>query len=273
MSGDLPQGACDSHCHVFGPAAEFPFDAGRTYTPADAPKSALFALHRKLGLDRAVIVHPGAHGFDNSVTLDAIAASGGSYRGVALVPETVTTEEIAALDAGGMRGVRFNFVAHLAPPPPMKGFRAIVERVAPFGWHVVMHLMANDVAAITPYIEDLSVPFVIDHMARIPAVMGVGSPPFQELLRLMKRPNAWVKISAADRISEGAPYTDAIPFARALVEAAPDRVLWGTDWPHPNIKGPVPDETELLALLRKIAPEPDLLRRILVDNPARLYRF
>jgi len=274
MSGALPSGACDSHCHVFGPTTRFPYDAKRTYTPPEAPKEALMDLHKRLGLDRAVIVQPACHGFDNSVTLDAIAASEGAYRGIALVPTSATAAEIAALHRGGMRGVRFNFVPHLGAPPALADFRRIVDLIAPHGWHVVLHLSADDIGMAAPYVKTLGTPFVIDHLARISARGGLYQAPFQKLLELAANSYAWVKISGMDRASTaGAPFHDAVPFAQKLVEAAPERILWGTDWPHPNVKGPVPDDQSLLDLLRVVVPDPALYRRILVDNPARLYGF
>jgi predicted TIM-barrel fold metal-dependent hydrolase len=274
MSHELPQGACDSHCHVFGPASRFPYAAERPYTPQEAPKEQLFALHRKLGLDHAMIVQPAAHGFDNSVTLDAIAASGLRYRGIALVPPAITEGEIFALHKGGIRGVRFNFLSHLSSPPNLSDFRRIAELIAPFGWHVVLHVMPNDMPILPRYIDSLAVPFVIDHMGRISAADGMKAAGFHALRELVQNPNGWVKISGADRASaQGAPYSDVIPFARALIETAPRRILWGTDWPHPNIKGPMPSETDLLAFLKRVAPEPEMFRAILCDNPNRLYRF
>ncbi len=272
MSGVLPTGACDSHCHIFGPAVRFPFDPNRTYTPADAPKEALMALHRSLGLDRAVIVQPACHGFDNSVTLDAIAASSGTYRGIALVPTNFTSGEITALNAGGMRGVRFNFVRRLGAPPTLADFQRIVDLIAPFGWHVALHLSADDLESVGPYLKGLKIPFVIDHMARINAASGLDQDPFRKLLDLAHDPRAWIKISGIDRASAtGAPFHDAVPFAQKLVETVAERILWGTDWPHPNVRGPVPDDQALRDLLPVIVPDKQVLHQILVENPARLY--
>lgn len=274
MSGALPEGACDAHCHVFGPAWRFPYDSARTYTPEDAPREALLDLHAALGIDRCVVVQPACHGFDNAVTLDAIAASGGRYRGIALVPADVTSEALATLDAGGIRGVRYNFVPHLSPPPLLEAFRAVVERIAPLGWHVLLHVSAGDLPTLGRYLDGLPVPVVIDHMGRIDAGAGLDQQPFAALLDFAGDPNIWVKISGGDRVSAaGAPWRDAIPFARRIVEVAPDRTLWGTDWPHPNVKGPLPDDTALVTLLREMLPEPELLRKVLVDNPERLYGF
>lgn len=232
------------------------------------------ALHARLGIDRAVIVQPAAHGFDNSVTLDAIAASGGRYRGVALVENDVTQEELMRLDAGGIRGVRFNFVPHLSAPPTVEIFQRIVKRIGSLGWHVLLHIGADNLPMLDHYLADQDIPVVIDHMARISTQGGVDQAAFQQLLRLAKDPRIWIKISAADRASAaGAPYDDALPFMRALAETAPDRLLWGTDWPHPNIKGPAPDEFVLLDLLKRVLGNPAFQYRVLVENPARLYGF
>lgn len=274
MSGVLPLGACDTHCHVFGPESRFPYAPDRTFTAAEAPKEALFAMHRRYGLDRAVIVHPNLHGFDNSVTLDAIAASGNAYRGVALVPDDVTSEMVRELDAGGIRGVRFNFLKHLGPPPAESTVRRIAELIRPLNWHILLHITAEHVETAWNYVKPLDVPFVIDHMGRINTADGLEQPAFKLLLDIATDPHCWVKISGGDRASAaGAPFDDAIPFGRAILEAAPERTLWGTDWPHPNVKGPTPQESDLVPLLHKMVPEPDLLRRVLVDNPSRLYRF
>jgi predicted TIM-barrel fold metal-dependent hydrolase len=274
MSGALPDGACDTHCHVFGPESLFPYDPKRISTPAEAPKEALFAMHRRYGLDRAVIVQPNLHGVDNRVTLDAIAASGNAYRGVALVPADVTGEMLQDLDAGGIRGVRFNFLKHLGLPPSEDAIRHIAERIAPLGWHILLHITPEHLETAWNYVRRLDVPFVIDHMARISTADGLDQPAFKLLLDIVADPRCWVKISGGDRASAaGAPFDDAIPFARALLEASPERTLWGTDWPHPNVKGPMPQETDLVALLHKIVPEKDRLQQVLVDNPDRLYRF
>ncbi|HEY0300212.1 MAG TPA: amidohydrolase family protein [Rhizomicrobium sp.] len=274
MSGTLPPGACDTHCHVFGPQSRFAYAANRTYTPQEAPREALFALHRAHGLDRAVIVQPAVHGTDNRVTLDAIAASGNAYRGIALVPQDVTPAALDALHAGGIRGVRFNFLSHIAAPPPERTVQRIAELVAPLGWHILLHLTPADLGTAWNYMKPLAISFIVDYMARINTADGLDQPGFRLLLDIAADARCWVKISGADRASAaGAPFEDVLAFSRALLEAAPDRILWGTDWPHPNIKGPMPLESDLLALLRKAAPEPALLQQVLVDNPNRLYRF
>ncbi|NGM23092.1 amidohydrolase family protein [Roseomonas stagni] len=268
----LPPGAVDAHCHVFGPGDVFPYAADRAYTPPDAPYEGLVALHRKLGVSRAVIVHASCHGSDMTVTLDGIARSNGAMKGVAVVDPGVTDAELARLDAGGIRGVRFNFVKHLGGMPDMAFFQRVLAQVEPLGWHVVLHLDAQDIVPLAPVISAIRVPFVIDHMGRVKAKDGVDQPAFRQLLDLMKNPLAWVKICGSERVSSaGAPFTDAVPFAQALLAAAPDRCLWGTDWPHPNIAGDMPNDGDLVDLLGAMTDDAGLIKRVTVDNPDRLY--
>jgi predicted TIM-barrel fold metal-dependent hydrolase len=267
----LPRGACDAHCHVFGPADRFPFAPGRRYTPADAPKETLAALHAFLGVERAVIVQASCHGTDNRAMCDAIAAAPERLRGVAVVDDGFTSEDLSALHESGVRGVRFNFVKHLGGAPDMTVFHRVVARVVPLGWHVVLHMDAANIEELTPLIRGLTMPFVIDHMGRVPSAQGVDQPAFRALLELAKLPNCWVKVSGAERISFP-PYEAAVPFARVLIEASPDRVLWGTDFPHPNPTHEA-DEAELVDLIPQFVADPRLQRKLLVDNPARLYGF
>ncbi len=267
----LPPQACDAHCHVFGPADRFPYAPERRYTPADAPKEMLSALHAHLGIGRAVIVQASCHGADNGAMLDAIASRPASYHGVAIADERFDDKALARLHEGGVRGVRFNFVRHLGGAPDMDVFHRMVERIKPLGWHVVLHVDAPDIVPLSAMMRKLPIPFVIDHMGRVDATLGAEQPAFRALLDLVRMERCWVKVSGAERISKH-PFTAAIPIARALVEAAPDRVLWGTDFPHPNLKEPV-DEADLVDLIPLFAPTPDAQRRLLVDNPARLYGF
>ena len=268
-----PALACDAHCHVFGPAAKFPYDPKAAYQPEDAPLEQLHLLHLKLGLERAVIVHASCHGPDMRATLDAIARSGGRYRGTAIIDETYGDKEFRQMHDGGIRGVRFNFVRHLGGRPEMGFFRKTVDRLAAMGWHLILHLDAQDLPELESVFKTLPVPFVIDHMGRVKASEGLDQAPFRVLLSTLKNQNAWVKICGAERVSsKGPPFTDAVPFGRALVEVAPDRVLWGTDWPHPNVKW-MPDDAGLLELFAQMVPDAALQKRILVDNPARLYGF
>jgi predicted TIM-barrel fold metal-dependent hydrolase len=204
--------------------------------------------------------------------LDAIAASGGSWRGVAILGGGEPDAELARLAAGGIRGVRFNFVRHLGGAPDLDIFEAVLRRIEPLGWHVVLHLDAEHSEEHAARIGRLRVPFVIDHMGRVKARGGLGQAPFRALLDLLRNPLAWVKICGAERVSSaGAPFADAVPFAAALVEAAPDRVLWGTDWPHPNIAGDMPNDGDLVDLFAQVTQDEGLRRQVLVANPARLY--
>ena len=268
----LPAGACDAHCHVFGPATRFPFAPQRTYTPVDAPKETLFALHRMLGIERSVLVQASCHGTDNTAMLDMIASGEGRYRGIAMVGPDVTEAELRALHDGGVRGVRFNFVTHLGEDADLDAVRAITHRIAPLGWHAVVHFEADRLEALAPVLKSLPLTMVIDHMGRVDASLGVDQPAFAMLLDLMADERFWVKVCGSERVSRaGPPFHDAVPFARTLVERFPERVLWGTDWPHPNIRANMPDDGALVDLLALIAPDETHLHKLLVDNPTRLY--
>lgn len=268
-----PPLACDAHCHVFGPAARFPYAPNAAYVPADAPFEDLQKLHSILGIERAVIVHASCHGADMRVTLDAIARSNGRYRGTAIIDESFSEKQFERLHEGGIRGVRFNFVKHLGGRPDMGFFKKTVNRLRAMRWHLILHLDAGDLVEFESTFKSLPVPFVIDHMGRVKAADGLEQPPFKVLLGAMKNENCWVKVCGAERVSsKGPPFTDALPFARALVAAAPERVLWGTDWPHPNVKH-LPNDGDLVDLVPLMASDLEIQKKILVENPARLYGF
>lgn len=270
----VPPLACDSHCHVFGPAARFPFDPGRSYTPPDASVEDFRRLQSILGFERAVIVQATCHGTDNAAMLDAIARSPARYRGVAMVDDGFSETDLRDLHDGGVRGVRLSFARHLAGPPNFTKIRRTADMIRPMGWHLVLYLEAEDVAENAAELRALRIPIVIDHMARVRPGDGVEQEAFRALLGLVGDDGFWVKVSGAERLSAtAAPYHDLVPFARALIAAAPDRVLWGTDWPHPNIAGRMPNDGDLVDLLALYAPDAETRRRILVDNPARLYGF
>lgn len=267
----LPAGSCDAHCHVFGPGDVFPYAQNRRYTPEDAPKEALAALHERLGIDRAVIVQASCHDTDNRAMLDAIAWRPDRYKGVAIVDDTFGDLAYQELDDGGVRGVRFNFVRHLGGAPDMDVFERVIDRIRGRGWHVVLHLDATDIVPLADMIRRLPIPFVIDHMGRVDTTLGTGQPAFQALLELARQENCWVKVCGSERISSF-PFDAAVPFARALVETSPERTLWGTDFPHPNLKEPV-DEADLVDLVTRFSLTAEEQRRLLVENPARLYGF
>jgi predicted TIM-barrel fold metal-dependent hydrolase len=268
----LPRGACDTHVHIWGPFDRFPVAKGAPYTPPERTRDDLVVLHERLGVDRAVIVQTTVYKSDNRAMLDGIARSGGRWRGVALIDEHFTDADFRTLHEGGVRGVRFGFVKHLGGVPDLALVRRTAARIAPMGWHLVLHLDAGNIPEFIDFFGELSLPVVVDHMGRVPVRDGLDQPPFRILLDLLKRPNWWVKVSGAERISEtGPPFADAIPFAQRLIEAAPGRVLWGTDWPHPNVRWE-PDEADLVDLLPSFAGAA-ALHKVLVDNPARLYGF
>jgi predicted TIM-barrel fold metal-dependent hydrolase len=269
-----PPLACDAHCHIFGPGSKFPYSKDAAYEPPDSPFEALQSLHRKLGLERAVIVHASCHGSDMRVTLDGIARSKGAYRGTAIIDEKYTDADFERMHEGGIRAVRFNFVKHLGGRPEMGFFNKTVERVKAMGWHLILHLDADDLVEFEDLFRRIPVPMVIDHMGRVKAAGGLEQEPFKILLSSLKNENIWVKVCGAERVSSmGPPFTDAVPFAQALIAAAPDRILWGTDWPHPNVGAHMPNDGDLVDLFPLMAPDPAVQRKILVENPARLYGF
>jgi 2-pyrone-4,6-dicarboxylate lactonase len=269
-----PPGAVDAHCHVFGPGAVFPYAPERKYTPTDAPKEKLWALRDFLGFERNVIVQGTCHGTDNRALVDALRNSGDRARGVASVSRDVTDSELADLHAAGVRGVRFNFVKRLVDVTPPAVLHEIATRIAPLGWHVVVYFEAQDLPELAPFISSLPTIVVVDHMGRPDVRLPVDGPDFERFIRFMREhTNVWSKVSGAERLSLTGPpgYTDFIPFARRIVETFPGRVLWGTDWPHPNMKSHMPDDGDLVNLLPRIAPTAELQRWLLVDNPMRLY--
>jgi 2-pyrone-4,6-dicarboxylate lactonase len=270
----LPPGAVDAHCHVFGPGRVFPYAPERKYTPVDAPKEKLFALRDFLGFDRNVIVQATCHGADNRALVDALLAADDRARGVATIRPGVTRSELADMHAAGVRGVRFNFVRRLADPKPDEYYRGLVDLIAEFGWHIVVYFEAADLAERWDLFTSLPTVIVVDHMGRPDVTQPVDDPGFALFQRLMhEHENVWAKLSGAERLSVSGPpgYEDFVPFARHVAETFPDRVIWGTDWPHPNMKSHMPDEGDLVDLVPRIAATGDLQRRLLVDNPMRLY--
>jgi len=269
----LPPGACDTHFHVFGPRARFPFAADRSYTPpADAPKETLFALHKHLGIERGVVVQSAVHQFDNSAAADLLAANR-NYRGVALLPASTPAPELKKLDAQGFRGVRFHYMGHLGKGDGIDAVLSMAKRLAEIGWHLQIHMDGPRIAELAPSLARSPVPVVIDHMGRVDASRGLDSPEFKALLALMKHKHVWVKVSGPERISkQQAPWTDARPFQRKLVSEFGDRAVWGTDWPHPNLDE-VPDDGDLVDALAEAAPSEKERQAVLVDNPKRLYGF
>jgi len=269
-----PKGSVDAHCHVFGPGAQFPYAPERRYTPCDAPKMKLWGLRDYLGFERNVIVQATCHGADNRALVDALRASDGRARGVATVAAGVTEHELTALDEAGVRGVRFNFVKRLVDTTPREVLLEIARRVAPLGWHVVIYFEAAELPELYTFFASLPTTVVVDHMGRPDVTKPVDGPEFELFVRLMREhPDIWSKVSCPDRLSKSGPpdYDDVVPFARRIVEAFADRVLWGTDWPHPNMKSHMPDDGALVDFIPKVATTAALQRRLLIDNPMRLY--
>jgi 2-pyrone-4,6-dicarboxylate lactonase len=269
-----PPGAVDAHCHVFGPAAEFPYAPERKYTPCDASKAQLFALRDYLGFERNVIVQATCHGKDNRALVDALKASDGRARGVASVGPDITMDALKEMHEAGVRGVRFNFVKRLVDATPKEVFLGIAEKVAKLDWHVVVYFEAPDLEGLIPFLKSMPTPLVVDHMGRPDVTKGVDHPDFQRFVDLMADvPTIWSKVSCPERLSaEGPPvYSDVAPFAKKLVDSFTDRVLWGTDWPHPNMKSHMPDDGLLVDVIPRIADTPEKQQALLVDNPMRLY--
>ena len=269
-----PPGAVDAHCHVFGPAETFPYAPERKYTPCDAPKEKLFELRDFLGFSRNVIVQATCHGKDNRALVDALLASNGMARGIASVGPSVSDDELKAMHDAGVRGVRFNFVKRLVDATPKEVFLGIADRIARLGWHIVVYFEAQDLEGLIPFLKQLPAVIVVDHMGRPDIAKGVDHPDFQRFVDLMAdTPNVWSKVSCPERLSVAGPpdYDDVVPFAGRLVERFPDRVLWGTDWPHPNMTTHMPDDGRLVDFIPKIAPSEEARKALLVDNPMRLY--
>jgi 2-pyrone-4,6-dicarboxylate lactonase len=270
----LPPGSCDTHCHIFGPSDRYPYVPERPYTPPDAPLEMFQALHERLGVERAVIVNATPHGRDNRVVTDAIAQSDGRYRGIANVDESFSAQDLRQLADAGIVGCRFTFLPRLGTMPDVSAFDRIVQRIAALDWHVDLYLPATLIPDFRPRLTALPVPYVIDHMGVIDASLGLDQPAFVSLLDLVRDDEkCWVKVTCPERISRaGPPFHDVARFGNALIKAAPDRVLWGTDWPHPNV--PVmPDDGDLVDLLPLYTSDPTQRQKLLVDNPARLFGF
>ncbi len=269
----LPKGTWDAHCHVFGPEEEFPFAPERKYTPVDAGKDKLFELHDYLGIERSVIVQATCHGADNRALIDALNASDGRYRGIATVRPDVTTEQLDKLHEAGVRGVRFNFVKRLVDDTPREHFLMIVEKIKPYGWHIIVYFEAADLPGLEQFLIDMPLTVVIDHLGRPDVTKGVDHPDFQRFRKLVKEnDHIWVKVTCPERLTvAGPPYDDVVEFGKAIVEDIPDRVIWGTDWPHPNMKSHVPDDGKLVDHIQRIAATKEQQQALLIDNPTRLY--
>jgi 2-pyrone-4,6-dicarboxylate lactonase len=269
-----PPGAVDAHCHVFGPGARFPYAPERKYTPCDAGKEQLWALRDFLGFSRNVIVQATCHGADNRALVDALQDANGRARGVATVKRSVTDDDLDTLHAAGVRGVRFNFVKRLVDRLPREELTEIAQRIGRLGWHIVIYFEVQELPELYDFFAGLPTPVVVDHMGRPDVSKGADSAEFALFLELLRsRRDFWCKTTCPERLSITGPdsYDDIVPFARRVIDEFPDRVLWGTDWPHPNMTTHAPDDGKLVDFIPRIAPTPELQRQLLVDNPMRLY--
>ena len=269
----LPGGAVDAHCHVFGPSPEFPFAPERKYTPCNASKDDLFALRDHLGFSRNVIVQATCHGKDNSAVVDACRAGGDLARGIASVGADITHEELAEMHDAGVRGVRFNFVKRLVDATPKEAFIAIAEKIQEFDWSIVVYFEAADLEELEPFLKQLPGIVVVDHLGRPDVTKGVNHPDFTRFIDFMtKNENIWTKVTCPERLTAtGAPYDEVVPYYQAIVDRFEDRVLWGTDWPHPNMKSHMPDDGALVDYIPRIARTHEQIHKLLVTNPMRLY--
>lgn len=269
----VPRGAWDCHAHLFEMSAKYPLKEKRRYTPPPATTAAYAHMLKTLGLDHAVIVQPGIY-HDNRVTEDALVASGGKWKGIALLDGSATADEIRRLDNIGFRGVRFN--PYHDAERALRDLETISTKMAPFGWHAQFHLNARQLTELAPRFRALPVEIVVDHLGHMtPASKArTDEPGFVELLKLLEGGRCWVKISAPNRFGDPRPpYPSVLPFAQALVAANPERVVWATDWPHSSHEGYMPHDGELLDILADWVPDEATRNRILVDNPAKLYRL
>ena len=270
----LPADACDAHCHIYGPFDRFPLPPDRSFTPNEAPETALRRLHGRLGIERAVIVQSQGQGADRRPLLEALETGAGRYRGVALIGTEAEPAEVSRLAAAGVRGARFHFMPHLGAAPREDTIRSVAALVRPHGWHVALHMAGSGVADHEGFIRTIEVPVVIDHMGRPDPAEGADGPVGAALRRLLDTGRVWVKLSGADRVSRtSAPFRDAVPLAAALARHAPERVLWGTDWPHVNLHGPMPDDGDLVDWIAEVVPTEEARRLLLVDNPASFFDF
>ena len=273
-SWTLPTGAWDTHFHTLGPQERFPYSPTRKYTPPDAGLGACLAFHTTLGIERGVAVHANTHGFDNAAAMDAVAGSEGRYLGVVRLDRRADRARCVAMDRAGIRGVRFAFNPQHGGSLELDTFNHVLGCIAGLGWFVELHFSGSALPELRTWIESIPEPVVIDHMGRIDLAAGLDQRPVEILLTLARSANIWIKISGADRLTRrGPPYADVVPLAHALIDRAPDRIIWGSDWPHTGFfdRDRMPDDVQLLDALATFAPDEEKRRRILVDNPLQLF--
>ncbi|WP_423200027.1 MULTISPECIES: amidohydrolase family protein [unclassified Cupriavidus] len=269
---DTPTALWDCHTHIFGPYSAHPLPPAPIYTPPEAPFPALLALHARLGITHGVLVQGACYGHDHGAVLAALDSTGGRYRGVAVIEPEIAETTLADMHARGIRGIRLGLMSHLGGPADPARMLAILDRIRPYGWHALVHGKLADVVSALHHLVPAGVPLVIDHMARVQASDGIDYPLFHALEAFLAAPHVWIKVSGPDRITDGlTPFAAAVPVARRLLARAPDRAIWGTDWPHPNIAYPRPDEADLLAWIRMVCDDAELAAAVLSHNPTRLY--
>lgn len=268
-----PSASCDCHAHVFGPVDQYPYVADRSYTPPEASFEAYRTMLSVLGLQRAVIVQPSVHGTDNRVTMDAVAKAEGDFRAVVVVDDTVSDSELETMNANGALGVRINLLFRSGSE--VSDVRRLANRIAPLGWHLQLLIDISTFGDLRKEIGDLPVEVVFDHMGHLQTDKGMSDPGFRDMLAMIREGRAWAKLSGAYRLTgqAHAPYADVLPFARAIVEASPQRCVWGSDWPHPSVRIPMPNDGALLDMLADWVPDEATRNQILVANPAKLYGF
>lgn len=269
----LPEGAWDTHFHVLGPQSRFPYSPTRKYTPPDALLDACLRMHATLGIARGLVVHANTHGFDNSVDLDAVVRSEGNYLAVVRLDSKATRAGCERLHEQGARGVRFAFNPQHGGTLDHAVFDLVLECIDGLGWFVELHFDGGALPGLKDWLASIPATVVIDHLGRIDPALGLAQQPFRDLCDLAARDNFWIKLSGADRLTKsGVPYEDVVPFAQRLIEVAPDRMLWGSDWPHTGVfdVDRMPDDGKLLDALFEFAPDEAMRKKILVDNPCRL---
>ena len=272
MASPVPRGACDCHAHVFGPLARYPFIEGRSYTPAERLSGDFRAMLTALGMERGVIVQPSVYGTDNRATLNAIAELGENFRGVAVLPPDVDDGVLADFDAAGIRGVRLNVLNRGGVP--LVHLEAMAERLRGTGWHIQVFAAFSKHPELGPRLGRLGVPIVIDHLGLVDPLLGADDPGLRSILELLRDGDCWVKLSGPYHNSrQPMPHADVAPIVEALVDQSPERLVWGTDWPHPTTGDAPPADADLIALLERWVPDQETRNRILVDNPALLYGF
>lgn len=273
MKPSLPLETWDCHTHIYGPWQRFPLAPGAAYQPEAAPFEALRMLHQQLGINRGVLVQAACYGSDHGALMEALARSDGRYRGVALIDDSTGPDQLQQMHAGGVRGIRFNFLGHLPSERDPLRLRRLAERIQPYGWHILLHGQPRDLIPVFAALEGIEVPLVVDHMARQDVAAPVDEPSLRALERHLEKPNGWIKLSGVDRLMGGAPppWDGGLSIARRLLRCAPTRAIWGSDWPHPNIKGVMPKDADLLDFILEVCSDQGTARAVLSDNPKRLY--